>query len=97
MQLKRDGPIGAFAGLTLADYLITVPFYHLESNPIVLEMGLHRFTVVKLLSVALALLVWYSFDVHRNKVGIGIATAYSAVMLVVVAINVYVVMTVSVV
>lgn len=85
---RRDGPISAYALLTLVDMAITLPFWDLESNPVVLELGLLPFVGIKAGVCLAAIGVWYHWGVYRSRVGVAVVMAYAGLMAVVVSTNV---------
>lgn len=88
VNAQRDVPIALYVGLTLADLFVTLPFWGLESNPVVLSLGLGPFLGVKLGALIAGTIVWYGAGVHRSRVGTGVVLAYSVLMGAVVVTNI---------
>lgn len=91
MVVRKHLPILAFAWVTVLDVAITLPFWHLEGNDVVLTLGPMPFVAVKIGGVLAACMVWYVCRVYRTTVGVSLAVAYSLLLALAVVSNILVV------
>lgn len=67
------------------DILLSIPNWHLESNPIALWLGPVLLSLVKVVAISTALYLWYRTDINEHPVGKACAgflcLLYSAVVI----------------
>lgn len=76
---RKDWLFSLGCVLCLLDAAMTVPMWHLETNPLVLAMGPVEMTAIKLFGVIGASLSWFSLDAREHIVAV--AFGYSLTIL----------------
>lgn len=77
--------LGLAVGLVFSDFLITILFWSLEANPIVIELGQLSFGVIKIAIIIVMPIIWIQFKAKESVIGwviMGVLIVFHGIVLI---------------
>jgi len=68
-EVRRDAWLFGAVAMILLDWVVSVPWWHLEGNPVALALGPWGTLAVKTLAVVGLTYVWFERDAREHRLG----------------------------